>query len=56
MLSFYAIDDYLTCPLKYKFGHVLRVPLAPHHSIIYGVGAPRRRVRSSTSATPAATS
>ncbi len=35
-LSFYAIDDYLTCPLKYKFGHVLRVPLAPHHSMIYG--------------------
>jgi len=35
-LSFYAIDDYLTCPLKYKFGHVLRVPLAPHHSLIYG--------------------
>ena len=36
MLSFYAIDDYLTCPLKYKFGHLLRVPLAPHHSLIYG--------------------
>ena len=36
MLSFYAIDDYLTCPQKYKFGHILRVPLAPHHSIIYG--------------------
>jgi DNA helicase II / ATP-dependent DNA helicase PcrA len=36
MLSFYAIDDYLTCPLKYKFAHVLRVPLSPHHSIIYG--------------------
>jgi DNA helicase II / ATP-dependent DNA helicase PcrA len=35
-LSFYAIDDYLTCPLKYRFGHVLRVPLVPHHSIIYG--------------------
>ncbi len=35
-LSFYGIDDYLTCPLKYKFGHVLRVPLAPHHSLIYG--------------------
>ncbi len=35
-LSFYAIDDYLTCPQKYKFGHVLRVPLAPHHSLIYG--------------------
>jgi len=36
MLSFYAIDDYLTCPLKYKYAHLLRVPLAPHHSIIYG--------------------
>jgi DNA helicase II / ATP-dependent DNA helicase PcrA len=36
MLSFYAVDDYLTCPLKYKYAHVLRVPLSPHHSIIYG--------------------
>jgi DNA helicase-2/ATP-dependent DNA helicase PcrA len=35
-LSFYQVDDYLTCPLKYKFAHVVRVPLAPHHSIIYG--------------------
>ena len=35
-LSFYQVDDYLTCPLKYKFAHVLRVPLAPHHAIIYG--------------------
>jgi DNA helicase-2/ATP-dependent DNA helicase PcrA len=35
-LSFYQIDDYLTCPLKYKYAHVLRVPLAPHHAIIYG--------------------
>jgi DNA helicase II / ATP-dependent DNA helicase PcrA len=35
-LSFYAIDDYLTCPQKYKYAHLLRVPLAPHHSIIYG--------------------
>jgi DNA helicase-2/ATP-dependent DNA helicase PcrA len=35
-LSFYAVDDYLTCPAKYRFGHVLRVPLSPHHSLIYG--------------------
>jgi len=35
-LSFYAIDDYLTCPLKYKYAHLLRVPLAPHHAIVYG--------------------
>ena len=25
-----------TCPLKYKYVHVLRVPIAPHHSIVYG--------------------
>lgn len=35
-LSFYQIDDYLTCPLKYKYAHVLRVPLLPNHQIIYG--------------------
>ncbi|MEA2610467.1 MAG: ATP-dependent helicase UvrD/PcrA, partial [Chloroflexota bacterium] len=35
-LSFYQIDDYLTCPRKYKYAHVLRVPLAPHHAIVYG--------------------
>ena len=35
-LSFSAIDDYLTCPRKYKLAHVLRVPVAPHHAMIYG--------------------
>ena len=35
-LSFYQIDDYLTCPLKYRYAHILRVPLAPHHAIVYG--------------------
>jgi len=40
-LSFYQIDDYLTCPLKYKYAHVLRVPLAPHHAIIYGAALHR---------------
>lgn len=35
-LSFYQIDDYLTCPLKYKFVHLLNVPLLPNHAIIYG--------------------
>jgi DNA helicase-2/ATP-dependent DNA helicase PcrA len=35
-LSFYKIDDFLTCPLKYKYVHVLRVPLLPNHQIIYG--------------------
>ena len=40
-LSFYQVDDYLTCPLKYKYAHVLRVPLAPHHAIIYGAALHR---------------
>ena len=35
-ISFGQIDDYLTCPLKYKYAHVVRVPLAPHHAMVYG--------------------
>jgi DNA helicase-2/ATP-dependent DNA helicase PcrA len=35
-LSFLQIDDYLTCPLKYKYIHILRVPILPHHTVIYG--------------------
>src|SRR6185503_15906866 len=35
-LSFSAIDAYLTCPLKFKLGHVVRVPVPPHHAMIYG--------------------
>ena len=36
MLSFGAIDAYLTCPAKYRYGHVLRIPIAPHHALVYG--------------------
>jgi DNA helicase-2/ATP-dependent DNA helicase PcrA len=35
-LSFSAIDDYLTCPARYRYGHVLRVPTTPHHAMVYG--------------------
>jgi len=35
-LSYYHIDDYLTCPLKYKYVHILRVPIMEHHAVIYG--------------------
>lgn len=35
-LSFYQIDDYLSCPLKYRFGHILKVPRLPNHNLIYG--------------------
>jgi len=35
-LSFFQVEDYLTCPLKYKFRHLLRVPVLPHHSLVFG--------------------
>ncbi|MBU4346857.1 MAG: ATP-dependent helicase, partial [Candidatus Omnitrophica bacterium] len=35
-LSYYRIDDYLTCPLKYKYVHILGVPIMEHHTVIYG--------------------
>ena len=35
-LSHRQIDDYLTCPLKYRYIHVLRVPIRQHHAVIYG--------------------
>ncbi|HET9853364.1 MAG TPA: ATP-dependent DNA helicase [Candidatus Limnocylindrales bacterium] len=35
-LSHSAIDDYLSCPLRYKYSQVVRVPTTPHHSMIYG--------------------
>ncbi|MDI6640918.1 MAG: ATP-dependent DNA helicase [Elusimicrobiota bacterium] len=35
-LSPYAIDDYLTCPLKYKYIHILRIPLPKHHTLVFG--------------------
>jgi len=35
-LSFRQVDDYLTCPLKYKYVHILRIPILRHHSVVYG--------------------
>jgi DNA helicase-2/ATP-dependent DNA helicase PcrA len=35
-LSYFQIDDYLTCPLKYKFVHLLHSPVMRHHAVIYG--------------------
>ncbi len=35
-LSFGKIDDYETCPLKYRYVHILRVPLLTHHRVVYG--------------------
>lgn len=35
-LSFRQVDDYQICPLKYKYTHILRVPLLRDHRIVYG--------------------
>jgi DNA helicase-2/ATP-dependent DNA helicase PcrA len=36
LLSFRQVDDYEVCPLKYKYTHVLRVPLLRDHRVVYG--------------------
>ena len=35
-LSFRQVDDYLTCPLKYRFVHRNKIPLLTHHRVVYG--------------------
>ncbi|KPJ60735.1 MAG: hypothetical protein AMJ46_05500 [Latescibacteria bacterium DG_63] len=35
-LSYLQVDDYETCPLKYKYVHILRVPIMRHHAVVYG--------------------
>ncbi|MGC9530572.1 MAG: ATP-dependent helicase [Candidatus Bipolaricaulaceae bacterium] len=35
-LSYQQVDDYLTCPLKYRYVHHLRVPIRLHPTVIYG--------------------
>jgi DNA helicase-2/ATP-dependent DNA helicase PcrA len=35
-LSFFRVDYYLTCPLKYKYRQVMRIPVLPHHNLVYG--------------------
>ena len=36
MVSHHQVDDYQTCPLKYQYVHLLRIPLRQHHAIVYG--------------------
>jgi DNA helicase-2/ATP-dependent DNA helicase PcrA len=35
-LSHVQVEDYLFCPLKYKFRHDMRVPVLPHHALVFG--------------------
>ena len=32
----HGVDDYLTCPLKYRYSHVLKIPVMRHHLVVYG--------------------
>ena len=35
-VSHNQVDDYKTCPLKYQYVHIKRIPLRQHHSVVYG--------------------
>jgi DNA helicase-2/ATP-dependent DNA helicase PcrA len=35
-LSHVQVEDYLVCPLKHRFRHVMRVPVLPHHTLVFG--------------------
>jgi DNA helicase II / ATP-dependent DNA helicase PcrA len=35
-LSYSQVDDYLTCPERYRLRHVIGVPTPPHHALTYG--------------------
>ncbi|MBX3029377.1 MAG: ATP-dependent helicase [Chloroflexi bacterium] len=35
-LSHSQIDDYLTCPLRYRLRHLAKVPTPPHHALVLG--------------------
>ena len=36
VISHKQVDDYQTCPLKYRYIHLLRVPILRHHTVVYG--------------------
>lgn len=35
-LSYFQVGDYLTCPLRYKYRHRVRIPVLAHHALIFG--------------------
>jgi DNA helicase-2/ATP-dependent DNA helicase PcrA len=56
-VSFRQLDDYQTCPLKFKYAHILRVPVTRDHRVAYGTAIHeavreynRRRARRQTMA------
>jgi DNA helicase-2/ATP-dependent DNA helicase PcrA len=35
-LSYFQVDNYLTCPLKYKYKHISKVPTQANHNLVFG--------------------
>jgi DNA helicase-2/ATP-dependent DNA helicase PcrA len=35
-LSYFQVEDYLVCPLKYQFRHIWRIPVPAHHTLVFG--------------------
>jgi len=35
-LSYGQVNDYLDCPAKYRYGHVVRIPTPASHPMVYG--------------------
>lgn len=35
-LNPHQIDDYISCPLKFKYIHILKIPVVKHHAVVYG--------------------
>ncbi len=35
-VSYRQVDDYETCPFKYRYIHVLGIPIRRHHAVVYG--------------------
>lgn len=36
-LSVTSVEDYLKCPLKYKFSKILKIPVLMHHTAVFGM-------------------
>ena len=36
VLSYGQVNDYLECPAKYRYGHVVRIPTPVSHQMVYG--------------------
>ncbi|MFW6131934.1 MAG: ATP-dependent helicase, partial [Candidatus Aminicenantaceae bacterium] len=35
-LSYFQVENYLTCPMKYKFKHKMKIQVPPSHNVVFG--------------------